>query len=80
MKSRAAVYVDSSIVLRRLLRLPVAWKQASTLVHLLASEVLELECIRTIERLRLARRIDDTQLATSRKELGARSLSLSLFK
>ena len=56
-------YLDSSAVLRFLLKDPEAipdffsWKQA------FSSELLRLECRRTFHRLRLANQIDDDQFA-----------------
>ncbi len=61
-----AYYLDTSVLLRVLLRLPGAWSGWSKLKYAGASELLELECIRTLERYRLAGKLDDDGLAVAR--------------
>ena len=55
------VYVDSSVVLRRLLQEPDAIPDWSSWSHAVSSELLQVEVLRTLDRLRVERRLDDSQ-------------------
>ncbi len=57
------VYADSSVVLRRLLREPGAFNEWSGWQAVVSSELLRVEVHRTIDRLRLTRRISDEDIA-----------------
>jgi predicted nucleic acid-binding protein len=57
------VYVDTSVVLRRLLREPGAFDRWSDWEGAVSSELLPVEAHRVIDRLRLTRSITDDELA-----------------
>ena len=60
------VYVDSSVILRVLLGQPGAladWKQIGRGI---ASALVEVECLRTLDRLRIVDGIPETDIATRR--------------
>jgi predicted nucleic acid-binding protein len=57
------VYVDSSVVLRRLLREPGAFERWSDWEWVVSSELLLVEAHRSINRLRLTRSIVDEEVA-----------------
>jgi predicted nucleic acid-binding protein len=64
-------YVDSSVVLRKILRQPGAtadWLDAGAVV---TSELLELEAWRTLDRLRLLGRLPGPDMAAATTELRA---------
>jgi predicted nucleic acid-binding protein len=60
-------YVDSSVILRRILGQPVALKEWKELEAPVASALVEVECLRTLDRLRIARGIDDHQVSEWRQ-------------
>ena len=62
------VYVDTSVVLRRLLGQPRAldWREWE---HAYSSEILGLEARRVIDRLRLELALDDIGVADAHQEL-----------
>jgi predicted nucleic acid-binding protein len=63
------VYLDSSVLLRRLLGQPGAlreWKLVRTGV---TSRIAEVECLRTLDRLRLEATFDERRLASLREGL-----------
>ena len=62
-------YLDSSVLLRMILGQPgrlAQWKQIETGV---ASALAEVECLRTLDRLRLAEGLEDTTVALRREDL-----------
>ena len=61
------VYVDASVVLRRVLSQPGAITNGGTLDPGIASELVPLECLRTLDRLRLAGRLPDEHTALARR-------------
>lgn len=59
-------YVDSSIVLRLVLGQPGALREWRTLEQGVASALVEVECLRTLDRLRLLEGLAETALAERR--------------
>lgn len=60
-------YVDSSVLLRVLLRQPGALKEWKRIERGVASALVEVECLRTLDRLRLTERIPDTDISVRRE-------------
>lgn len=60
------VYVDSSVVLRRLLRQPGSLREWRLVRTAVGSRLVEVECLRTLDRLRLAGAFDDRRAADLR--------------
>jgi predicted nucleic acid-binding protein len=60
-------YVDSSILLRHVLRQPQALREWLSIDTAVASALVEVECLRTLDRLRLRGRLSDEDLATRRE-------------
>ena len=60
-------YVDSSVVLRVVLRQRNALPQWKAIETGVASALLEVECLRTLDRLRVAEGLDDTAIALRRE-------------
>ena len=56
------VYVDSSVVLRRILQQEGAFQDWTNWEHAVTSELLRVEVFRTLERLRLGGKLSDTEL------------------
>ena len=56
-------YLDASVVLRVLLREPGAIENWSRWEMLVTSELVRVECFRSLDRLRLTGRLHDAQLA-----------------
>ena len=63
------VYVDSSVVLRRLLEQPGAIKDWSAWSGAVASELTQLEALRTLDRLRVLDKLTASELADCLEEL-----------
>ena len=63
------LYLDSSVVLRPLLDQPDRLPEWGTWDAAYASELLGIECRRAIDRIRLAARFDDKQLAEATQDL-----------
>lgn len=61
------VYVDSSVILRRILGQPGVLEEWKELEAPVASALVEVECLRTLDRLRLAGGIDDRQISEWRQ-------------
>lgn len=59
-------YVDSSVVLRLVLGQPGALAQWHALRHGVASSLVEVECLRALDRLRLREGLGDATLADRR--------------
>ncbi|GAB4211457.1 MAG: type II toxin-antitoxin system VapC family toxin [Sandaracinaceae bacterium] len=71
-------YVDSSVLLRIALREPrplPAWRR---LTRAFTSELTRVECFRTIDRLRLAGKLDDAEVATRRELIELRLEAMDL--
>ncbi len=60
-------YVDSSVLLRIVLRQPNALKQWPTIEQGIGSALVEVECLRTLDRLRLAEGLTDDEIAMRRE-------------
>ena len=60
------VYVDSSVLLRIVLNEPGALRQWRRITRPLASELIRLECRRTIDRARIRERLTDEAVALRR--------------
>jgi predicted nucleic acid-binding protein len=59
-------YVDSSVLLRRALGQANSLARWAELEHGVASALVEVECLRTLDRFRLARSIEDRELSERR--------------
>ncbi len=60
------VYVDSSVVLRRVLQQPGALPDSSLAGTPVASALVEVECFRTLDRMRLRSLLSDPEMAKVR--------------
>ena len=60
-------YLDSSTVLRIILGQTNALKEWRSITEGVASALVEVECLRTLDRLRLAEGLEDTQIAVRRE-------------
>jgi predicted nucleic acid-binding protein len=60
-------YVDSSVLLRHVLGQPEALRELSGIETAVASALVEVECLRTLDRLRLRGRLSDRDLAVRRQ-------------
>ena len=58
-------YVDSSVLLRKVLRQPGSLKEWRSIQTGVASALVETECLRTLDRLRLRANLPDRDLATA---------------
>jgi predicted nucleic acid-binding protein len=71
------VYIDSSVVLRKLLDAPRAVPDWGSWTLAVASELVQVEALRTLDRLRILGELSATQCADCVEELG---LWLSAFE
>lgn len=62
-------YIDSSVLLRIVLRQPNALKQWPTIEQGIGSALLEVECLRTLDRLRLVEGLADDEIAIRRESV-----------
>jgi len=62
-------YVDSSVLLRVVLGQPRRLKEWKRITRGVASALVEVECLRTLDRLRIAERISDESLAPRREAI-----------
>lgn len=62
-------YVDSSVLLRLVLRQPGALKEWSSVEEGVTSALTQVECLRTLDRLRVIERIPDGALASRREAI-----------
>jgi predicted nucleic acid-binding protein len=62
-----SIYIDASVILRNALGQPGAIRGLGDFEPGIASDVVELECLRTLDRLRLAGGIPDEHLALARR-------------
>lgn len=63
------VYLDSSIILRKVLNQKNSLKELQVVEAAYSSDLLKIECNRVIDRLRLQRILTDTQVAKAREEI-----------
>jgi predicted nucleic acid-binding protein len=61
------VYLDSSTILRVILGQANALKEWRSITRGVASALVEVECLRTLDRLRLAEGVEDDEIATRRE-------------
>ena len=64
-------YVDSSVLLRRVLGQAPSLRQWGSIDTAVASALVEVECLRTLDRLRLIRAASDHELAIRREAVFA---------
>jgi len=62
-------YIDSSVVLRVVLAQPHQLAQRAAITRSVASALVQVECLRTIDRLRLTGRLTDEQVVSRREAL-----------
>jgi PIN domain len=72
-------YLDSSVVLRHVLRGETAISQALVCGRVVSSELLEIECRRVIQRCRMQGEFDDAGLAEATVRLDAVLAGISLL-
>lgn len=60
------VYVDSSVVLRIVLGEPKPLREWSRITDALSSELVRVECLRVLDRIRMTGLVDDDELARRR--------------
>lgn len=60
-------YLDASVLLRVVLRQPNALKEWRAIEQGIASALVEIECLRTLDRLRLSERLADEDVALRRE-------------
>jgi predicted nucleic acid-binding protein len=60
-------YLDSSVILRIVLRQPNALKEWRSVTTGVASALVEVECLRTLDRLRLIEGLNDEDIAARRE-------------
>ena len=63
------VYLDSSVILRVLLGQPAKLKEWTLVEKGIVSSVVEVECLRTLDRLRLRENIPETDIAARRESV-----------
>jgi predicted nucleic acid-binding protein len=61
------VYLDASVILRVVLGQRGALREWRRITRGVASALVEVECLRTLDRLRLSRRIGDAELSVRRE-------------
>jgi predicted nucleic acid-binding protein len=60
------VYLDSSVILRVVLGEPSTLREWSRITQAVTSEIAQVECLRTLDRLRIAGAVKDRELARRR--------------
>jgi predicted nucleic acid-binding protein len=60
------VYIDSSVLLRVVLGEPGRLRSWRTITRAMSSELLRVECLRTLDRARLVEGLDDDEVAETR--------------
>jgi len=73
-------YLDSSVLLRVVLGQPGALPQWSEIERGVASRLVEVECLRTLDRLRLIAGLDDREIADRREAVYRLLDSLELIE
>lgn len=56
-------YLDSSVLLRRIFGEPGALSEQKGLEYVVASEILKIECFRSIDRMRIALKLGDDEIS-----------------
>lgn len=74
------VYLDSSVILRRLLGQSGALREWRLVRTGISSRLAEVECLRTLDRLRLDAALDERRLATLREALYAVLATLEIVE
>lgn len=62
-------YIDSSVVLRIILRASDALVQWETIDDYVSSSLIRVECLRTLERFRIAEKVAEEEIARRRKAI-----------
>lgn len=62
-------YVDSSVILRIELQQPQPLSEWTAIERSMSSVLTRVECLRTLDRLRIARYLDDATVATARSSI-----------
>ncbi len=65
----AVHYVDSSVILRVVLRQPDSMEEWPRIESAVASGLVETECLRTLDRLRLSRGLGDEEIGLRRESV-----------
>jgi predicted nucleic acid-binding protein len=73
-------YIDSSVLLRLVLRQSDALVEWSTVEEGVTSAVTQVECLRTLDRLRIAERISDKEIAIRRETVFGMLSTLSVIE
>lgn len=73
-------YIDSSVLLRFVLGEPNRLKSFGRVTRPVASELVRLECLRTIDRARLRLRVPDEEIATRRAAVLERLEAFDLIR
>jgi predicted nucleic acid-binding protein len=73
-------YIDSSVLLRLVLRQPGALKEWSSIEEGITSALSQVECLRTLDRLRIVERIPDGALASRREAIFGLLATLSVVE
>lgn len=73
-------YIDASVVLRLALGQPGALREWRAIRRGVASMLVEVECLRTLDRLRQRHRLDDREVATRRGAIFRALESLELIE
>jgi predicted nucleic acid-binding protein len=73
-------YIDSSVLLRLVLRQPGALKEWSSVEEGVTSALTQVECLRTLDRLRIVERIPDGALASRREAIFGLLATLSVVE
>jgi predicted nucleic acid-binding protein len=71
-------YVDASVLLRLVLRQPGVLKEWSSVEEGVTSALTQVECLRTLDRLRIVERIPDDALASRREAIFGLLATLSV--
>lgn len=61
------VYVDTSVLLRMILRQPGELAQWGTIASAVSSALVEVECLRTLDRFRIIEQLSDQDTAARRR-------------
>lgn len=69
MTAEVIAYLDSSVLLRVVLRQPEPLAEWATLDAAVSSRLLRVECLRAVDRVRIHSRVEDAAFAVVRSEL-----------